>query len=147
MKKQWMVALVAAAGGLSAGTAHAGNVFWSIGIQAPPVTSVISNGPVYQPYYQAPQVYYQPAPVYYQPPPVYYQPAPVYYQPQPVYIAPPVVYRPAPVVVYSPPVSYAPQVVYGGWGGGHHHGNWGRRDEYGSPHQNGWARDERRWHH
>ena len=112
MKKHPILALAAVAAALAAGSAHASNVYWSIGIQAPPVATVISSGPVYQPYYD-------PAPVYRAPPPIYYAPPPpVYYAP------PPVVYRPAPIV-YAPPVYY--QGGYGGhgWGGGHRHGHHG----------------------
>lgn len=88
MKKSIVLALAIAAGALAPVAAQAGNVYWSIGINAPPIGTVISNAPVYG----------QPAPVVYS--------APVYY-PAPVYL-PPVVYRPAPVVV-------APSYVVGGW--------------------------------
>ena len=91
---------------LAAGTAHAGGVHWSIGIQVPiapgvAVGTVITNG------YGFPVV----APLL--APPVVVVPAPVVYGP-PVYAAP--VY-PAPV--YGPPI-YATRVVYGGpvWVGG-----------------------------
>lgn len=94
-------ALLALAGLLGAGSAHAGgNVYWSVGIHAPldpfgaSIGTTISNAPrvVYRP---AP-VYLAPAPVYMAPPPPVYYPAPVYYKP-----APRVVYvqRPAPVYV------------------------------------------------
>ena len=89
MKKTLAIALATAAGLFAAGAANAGsNVFWSIGISAPPVATVISNGPGY----------YAPAPVYYEPAPVY-APAPAYSYP--------------PRVVYSQPRAYyPPQVVY-----------------------------------
>lgn len=87
MKKSIAIVLAVAAGTLAPVAAQAGNVYWSIGINAPPIGTVISNAPVYAP------VYSQPAPVYY--------PAPVVY-PAPVYV------RPAPVVV-------APSYVVGGW--------------------------------
>lgn len=123
MKRQWIAAFAAVVGSLGAVGAQAANVYWSVGIQAPPIATVISNGPAYQPYYQAP--------------PAYYAPAPVYYQPAPVYVPPSVVYR---------PYTYVPQVVYQGHG--HGHGGWQRRDEYGTAYQRGWApRDERRRHH
>ena len=85
MNKSLIAAVATAASLLSAGAAHAGNVYWSIGISAPPVGTVISNAP-----------YYGPAPVVYAPPPVVYAPAPVY-------APPPVVYRPVPRVVYQAP--------------------------------------------
>lgn len=86
---------------LAAGSAHASDVHWSVGIQAPvgpgvSLGTVISNG------YGMPGV----APVMVAPPPVYV-PAPVGY-------SPPVVYAPAPI--------YAPsRVVYGApvWARGH----------------------------
>jgi len=68
----------------TASVAHAGNVFWSVGIASPGVHVGVANAPVY---HQPAPVYVQPAPVYYQPAPVYYQPAPVYYRPAPVYRA------------------------------------------------------------
>ena len=87
---------------LAAGTAHASDVHWSVGIQAPigpgvSVGTVISNRygfPIIAPTVVA-------APVYLPPPAVY---------------APPVY---APPVVYAPPI-YAPRVVYGApvWAGG-----------------------------
>ncbi|PKO41189.1 MAG: hypothetical protein CVU30_14415 [Betaproteobacteria bacterium HGW-Betaproteobacteria-3] len=68
----------------TASVAHAGNVFWSVGIASPGVQVGVANAPVY---HQPAPVYVQPAPVYVQPAPVYYQPAPVYYRPAPVYRA------------------------------------------------------------
>lgn len=85
--------LVTAAGALAAGSANAGDVYWSVGISSPGVGTVISNAP------PAP-VYMAPAPVVYAPPPVVYAPPPrVIYRPVPVYTAPRVVYQPVPVVV------------------------------------------------
>ena len=103
---------------LAVGSAHASDVHWSVGIQAPiapgvALGTVISNRGV------LPVV----APVV--APPVYV-PAPVVVAPPPVVYAPPV-YAP----VYAAPV-YAPRVVYGApvWVGGrwvrypvHHHGH------------------------
>ncbi len=88
MKKPLVLALAAAASVLAAGAAHAGsNVYWSIGLNAPAVSTVISNSPGY----------YAPAPVYAYPPPVVYTPAPRVYYPQPQ-----VVYeRPAPVYYHG----------------------------------------------
>lgn len=106
-KKQLLgIALVLAAG-LGAAGAHAGNVQWSVGIQAPlapgvVVDTVFGNAP--RGYYAPPVVYAQP--VYAQP--VYEEPV---YLPAPVYRAPRPVYMPAPVY-WDQPV-YAPRrIVY-----------------------------------
>jgi hypothetical protein len=79
--KAWM-ALAAAAAALTAGSAQAGDVSWSVTIGSPR---------------PAPRVIYTPPPVIYTPPPVVYAPAPVVYQPayqqvvyaQPVHRIPP----------------------------------------------------------
>jgi len=79
---------------LAAGPAHAANVAWSVGIQAPigpgvSVGTVVTNGvPVFAPVVAAP-----------------------------VYVPPPVV---LPATVYAPPV-VVPRIVYGPpvWVGGH----------------------------
>ena len=87
--------------------AHAGDVYWSIGVSSPGVQlGVFSPQPVYvqpQPYYVQPQPYYvQPQPVYTQPQVIYTQPRPVYAQPRPVVVLPqPVYVQPQPVVVYN----------------------------------------------
>ena len=114
MNKSLIAAVATAATLLAAGTARASDVYWSIGISAPPIGTVISNGPVY-----APAPIYAPVPVY-SPPPVIYTPPPVVYRP-----APRVVY-PAPVVVSRPvPISYG---YYGrGPGGGDRDHPGGRR--------------------
>ena len=81
--------LAVAALGLATGLAHAGNINWSVGINLPPVGTVISNAPVYAqpapyyhqvevPYYAAPAVVYRPAPVYYSPPALVYRRVPIY---------------------------------------------------------------------
>jgi hypothetical protein len=93
---------------LAAGSAHAGNVHWSVGIQAPiapgvSVGTVITDRP-YAPLIVAPAPVYVPAPPVYASPPVYV-PAPVYY-PRPV---------------YAPRVVYAPVWANGRWGYHHHH--------------------------
>lgn len=132
MSKSLIAAVAAAASLFAAGAAQAGNVYWSIGISAPPVGTVISNAPpVYAPPVYAPPVVYAPPPVIYAPPPVVYAPAPVVY-------APPV-YRPVPRVVYPAPVGY------------YRHG-WHDRDRDGIPDRydgwdNRWDRGERRHHH
>lgn len=123
MKSMWIGILAVAGLGASAGAAQAGGVQWSIGVNLPPVTTVISGGPAYPAYY--------PAPVYAPPPRVVYAPPPV------VYVPPPVVLRPVPRYVVPAPV-----VVYPGWGGhrggyyGGYHGGYhgehrhGGRDGY-----------------
>lgn len=95
MKKPLVFALAAAAV-LAAGAAQAGsNVYWSIGVAAPGVGTVISNAPSY----------YEPAPVYAYPPQVVYAPQPrVYYPPQ-------VAYAPQPRVYYPPQVVYEQRSV------------------------------------
>jgi hypothetical protein len=113
--KKMLVPALAAAAILGTGVAHAGNVQWSIGINLPPVATVITGGPIYAP---APPVVYAPAPpVLYTPPPrVVYAPAQVFVHPVPrvVYSQPRVVVRPVPV-------------VYQGWE--HRHGRkWKHRD-------------------
>lgn len=111
MKRALAPILALAATMFAAGAAQAGNVQWSVGINLPPIGTVISNGPVYAP-----------APVYYRPAPVYYEPAPVYYAPPPR-----VVYRPAPVVYRPVPV------VYEGWVPPGHRGHgrgWERRGHH-----------------
>jgi hypothetical protein len=135
MRKQIAIVLASAACALATGAAHAGNVYWSVGISAPPVGTVISNAPVMAP---VPVVVaapvYAPAPVYV-PAPVIYEPAPVY-MPAPVFsprvIAPRVVYR----------TGYVPYVQRQR----HHH-----HDEYGvSYEERRWAPvpvDPRRQHH
>jgi hypothetical protein len=131
------LAALAVAGATVSGTAQAGgNVYWSIGIDAPlgggaSVGTVISNAPAYGP---AP-VYVQPAPVYV-PPPVYVRPAPVVYAP-PVYIAPrPVYVQPRPVYVQPRPIYVRPApLVYQGWAPpGHAKKQWRqRRDDRWGP--------------
>jgi hypothetical protein len=83
-RKSAFAALIAL-GALAAGSAHAGNVQWSVSVNLPvPV------------YHVPPPVYMEPAPV------VVYRPAPppprVVYRPVPVYAPAPVVYAPVPVV-------------------------------------------------
>ena len=94
MKRMRILLLTAASALLGSGAAQAGNVYWSIGIQAPPITTVVSNGPAYRAPVYAPPVYapvYAPvygpvyAPVYTPPPRVVYRPVPVVYRPVPVY--------------------------------------------------------------
>ncbi|MEO8153781.1 MAG: hypothetical protein ABI605_11980 [Rhizobacter sp.] len=146
-RKSAIATALLALGTVCAGTAHAANVQWSIGINLPVVGTVISSEPMYQ----------EPRP--------YYAPAPVYVEPAPV-----VVYRPEPRVVYRPDPYYAPrfqgpQVIRSGWAvpprGWHHdhdrydergHDRYdhrdGRHDEYGDS-RNGdrWSQEPRREHH
>ena len=107
MKLSWKQVLSAASLGLASLAAHAGNVQWSIGINLPPVATVISGGPGYHhgpvgypvaPYHAPPVAAYPPyyaPPVHYVPPRAVYRPAPIFYAP------PPVVYRHGPR--YHPP--------------------------------------------
>lgn len=127
-RKTAFAALIAL-GAMFAGSAHAGNVQWSVSVNLPPVGTVVSNAPVF----------HAPAPGYYVPAPVYHAPAPV------------VVYRPAPppVVVYRPV-----PVVYGDWHGWkhrdrHHHEHRGWRDDRRDDHRGGRGdrRDEPRFRH
>lgn len=160
-RKTAFAAVLLALGGVAAGSAQAANVQWSIGINLPPVGTVITSAPVYQPYYE-------PAPVYYEPAPVYVRPAPA------------VVYRPAPMVVYRPqpvdaPRFYGPGVIRSGWAvpayygrydHGHSHGHdrrdWredrredrreGRHDEHHDEYGDSrggdrWSAEPRRQHH
>jgi len=97
--KRFIALAVAAVGCvLATGAANAGsNVYWSVGINVPPVGTVISNAPVYV----EPAPVYVPAPVVYAPAPVYVVPAPpVVVVPRVVYRPAPVIYRPVPVVAY-----------------------------------------------
>ena len=80
-KRSLILALAAGATLLASGAARASDVHWSIGINLPPVATVISSAPAYGP----PVAVYAPAPVVYGPPPVIYR---------------------APSVVYAPPVVY-----------------------------------------
>jgi hypothetical protein len=137
MNKLMKIVLSTAALVSAAGAAQAGNVHWSVGINLPPVATVISSGPVYGPVYG-------PA----------YVPAPVY-APAPVYVPPPVVYRPAPVV-YPAPVYYGPRyygppavVVERAWGPPHRHWDRGydnRGYDRGYDGRGDWRGHDRRHH-
>jgi hypothetical protein len=131
-RKSSIAAALLAVGTVCVGTAHASNVQWSIGINLPPVGTVIASEPVYQA-----------APTYYAPAPVYVQPAPV------------VVYRPAPRVVYRPepvyaPRYYSPAVVRAGWavpvrGYGYGHGRDHDHDRYDNRHDHHDGRGDGHW--
>jgi len=131
-RKSSIAAALLAVGIVCVGTAHASNVQWSIGINLPPVGTVIASEPVYQA-----------APTYYAPAPVYVQPAPV------------VVYRPAPRVVYRPepvyaPRYYSPAVVRAGWavpvrGYGYGHGRDHDHDRYDNRHDHHDGRGDGHW--
>jgi hypothetical protein len=103
VNRKLVFAAAAAATLLGATAAHASNVHWSVGIDLPPVTTVVGNGPAYYPapVYGAP-VYgapaYYPEPVYYSAPAYSYYPAPVYYAPR--------VYAPRPRVWVGPARPY-----------------------------------------
>ena len=123
-RKTAFAATLLALGTVCAGTAHATDVHWSVGINLPQVGTVISNAPVYR----------APVPVYVQPAPVYWEPAPVYVEQEPVVVyrqaPPPVVYRPAPVYAPGYYYDYGPNVVRTNWVG---------------PRHDGWH--DARWHH
>ena len=133
-----ILAVLVSTTGLCAGTAHAGNVSWSVGINAPGIGTVISNVPAY------PVPVYVPAPVYsssYAPVQVY-APVPVY---QPVYgpVYGPV-YRPgyavlpAPVVYPNYGAGYRPVTVVYWRGHDRHHWEPRRdRDDRGEHHHGG----------
>lgn len=108
MKRSILLAAAAAATLLTATAANAGNVHWSVGINLPPVGTVVSGGPAYYPapYYGAPAPAYYPEPVYYSAPAYSYYPAPVVYAPR--------VYAPRPRVWVGPGVR---PYYGGGWRG------------------------------
>ncbi|HEX6362942.1 MAG TPA: hypothetical protein VFZ93_08295 [Albitalea sp.] len=136
MKKLITLALAAAGCALGTGAAHAGNVYWSVGINLPPVGTVVSNAP---PPVYAPAPVYVPAPVVVAPPPpVYVVPPRVVYRPAPVYVPAPVVYRPVPVVAYPHRHKHR-----GEWRGHRHE----HRDEYGTVYRDGRWDDGRRQRH
>ncbi|MEO8281451.1 MAG: hypothetical protein ABI564_17260 [Ideonella sp.] len=117
-----LLAIAALGLGLGTSLAQAGNISWSIGVNLPPIGTVISNAPVYYP--SAPYSTYSP---YYEPA-VVYRPAPVYYSPPPV-----VVYRSAPRYVgRSAYVIDRRGPSYRGWSprghDGYPGGHGGRRD-------------------
>lgn len=108
-----ILAVLVSSAGLCAGTAHAGNVSWSVGINAPGIGTVISNVPAYPvPVYVNSPGYssgYEPA---YAPVQVY-APEPVY---EPVYRP---VYRPDYRPVYRPGYAVLPApVAYPRYGAG-----------------------------
>jgi hypothetical protein len=113
MKKVFWTGLAVAAA-LGSGAAQAGEVYWSVDIQAP----VYPAGRIGTSISNAPRSYYA-APVVVVPQPVYYVPAPVAYLPPPVYVPQRVVYRPYPVVY--PTYGYGPHKVK--WKRGKHHGH------------------------
>ena len=142
MKKQIVFALAAAGCALATSAAHAGNVYWSVGINLPAVGTVVSNVPVYH----APAPVYVPAPVVVaHPPPVVVVPRPrVVYRPVPVYAAPPVIYRPAPAVIYTTGYHGHKHRRHGDW---RQHDRGGRHDEYGTRHRDGrWVPQDKRRH-
>ena len=163
MSLSWQRWLAAASLGLSAMAAQAGNVQWSIGINLPLASTVISDGPYYPyqgaaypgyatypsaPYYAPPVAVYPPAPIYYAPPRAVYRPAPIYYAP------PRAVYRPAPIYYNHPHPAYGQGP---GWSGpsrgyrdGHRDGHWdhhrdGSRGEYRGPRGGDDRHDRRGW--
>ena len=97
MKRSLVLAAAAVAALLTATAANAGGVHWSVGINLPPVATVVSSGPAYYPApYYAPRSTARPPttpsrsttrrPTYYPAPVVY---APRVYAPRPrVWVAP-----------------------------------------------------------
>lgn len=116
-KSRFAVLAALAATGLTVTmAARAGGVQWSVGVYAPGVTTVVSNGPVGVPvvvhpapvvHYPAPVVHY-PAPVVSYPAPVVHYPAPVQAYPVPVAVTRPVIVSAPRVHVEVPPAVYAP---------------------------------------
>jgi hypothetical protein len=127
MKRFFLIVSAAAALG-AAGAAQAGGVSWSVGVNVPPVATIVTSGPAWAP---AP-VRVVPGAVVYSTP--VYAPAPIVYDepygaPYPVpYVAPRLGY-------WAPPVVVAPR--YRAWAPPHR-GHWSPRG--------GWDRHDR-WQH
>ncbi|HWP18251.1 MAG TPA: hypothetical protein VNO84_03920 [Burkholderiaceae bacterium] len=122
----WFAGCVLALGTLGAAPAMAGDVYWSIGVHSPGVSTTISNA-------RPAVVYPAPTVVYPAPTVVYPAPAVVYPTPRALYSPPPVMYAPRPVYVHPAPV-----VVYPG------HGKKWHKHEY---KREGWRGDRRHgWH-
>ena len=141
--KTRLIAAAALSTALFAGAARAGDVNWSIGIQAPigpgaSIGTVFSNRHVSSVIVAPAPVVYAPAPVVYGPPRVVYQPEPVVYEPAPVYYAPPPVYVPR-------RVAYAPVWVGDRWSHRHHRHHRHHRDEWRDD-RGHWDQDDRRGH-
>ena len=119
MKKLFNAMAACVALALAAGGAHAANVHWSVGINLPPIGTVVSS----EPYYGYGPVY---APVQAYAPPVVYGPAPVYY-PSPVSV-----YYGAPVRNYYGPPAV---VIERPWGPPQHH--WDHRGHEGRGYHDG----------
>ena len=131
-----LIAAAAIVSALGAGAAHAGDVHWTIGINAPlghggSIGTVFSNG-------RAAPVIVAATPVFYEPAPVYLPAYPVY-RPRPVVAAPPYVVR-APIWVADRWVGYDRGNAHGyrhGWSqpryGAHygHNGHDGHGDRHG----------------
>lgn len=120
-RRAWLAGAALTLGALTTAPAQAGNnVYWSIGVHSPGVSTTISNArPIMA--YPAPTVVYPAPTVVYPAPPVMYAPAPVLYAPRPVYVQP------------------APVVVYPGHGPGHWH-----KHRHGHRHE-GWRGHHRGW--
>jgi hypothetical protein len=99
MKRPLVIACAAAATLFAASAAEAGRVSWSVGINVPPVATVVASDPWFA------------APVRYAPPAVVY-PAPIVYE-EPYVVAP---------RYYAPPVVVAPRARF--WAPPHR-GYWG----------------------
>jgi hypothetical protein len=127
---------------MASATAHANDVYWSIGVSSPGIQVGVQNAPPVQhrPHvvHHYPQVVYpQPQIVYRQPQVVYQQPQVVYVQPRPVYVQPQPIYyqRPAPVYYGAPQVIYKGGNHRGnnGWHNGWHKGHHGNHPHSGGP--------------
>ena len=114
-----MLAVLVSSAGLCAGSAHAGNVSWSVGINAPGIGTVISNVAGY-PVAGYPVPVYGPAPIYSSGYPSVYAPVQVY-APEPTYrpVYEPV-YRPDYRPAYRPGYAVLPApVAYPRYGSGY----------------------------
>lgn len=120
-----LIAAAAIVTALGAGAAHAGDVHWTIGINAPlghggSIGTVFSNGRAA---------------------PVIVAAAPLFYEPTPVVLPAHPVYRPRFVVAPPPYVVRAPIWVADRWVGNHH----GQSSAYG--HRQGWGPQRHGGHH
>lgn len=133
-----VAALAAVAWALSAmgSQAHARDVYFSVGVDAPGISVGVSNARrpavVYERpiVYERPVYYDQPEVVYERPQVIYQRPTVVYQRPQVVYERPRVVYE-RPVVVYRPAYGYRGYDRYDDRRDHRHHGHRRHHDRYG----------------
>lgn len=108
---------------LAALPAQAGDVHWSVGVQAPGIGATVSNS----------------APMFHVAPPVVMYPGAVIVQPVPV--------RPPPVYHLAPPrVVYAPAPVYYMAPGAVQHPHW-HSHRHPARHGHGWSHGKGKWRH